>query len=374
MANAIMAVKTMAPWKKFSLITFVAILLLVGVYCKLDKPKVAAQALNTTAVNVQSAKTMEVSSVLSFKANLEPIEKGIVGTKIAGQVVQILFDDGDTVAQGQQLVALDDKDVRIQLQSAEINLQKLQTTLDSSQRNYDRVKALFDSGAISKAAFEDAETAIKMAKSNIETAQVSILGINNSLNNLIICAPISGKIDEKNVSLGQYVTPGTILCKVLDTSSILAVIQIKQSDLAKVKVGQKANLKLSKNDTESYEGRIESIDVSANTASRVFNCQIRVDNKNAALRPGIFGYVELANDKKKVILGIPLSALVGTEDSYSVFTMDNGLARKHPVKIGEIRNDMVEITEGLKEGAKVIVTNLNSINDGDAVKVIGQGV
>ncbi len=364
---------------KKQVLIILALVLVVGsgiiVYKHSGAKKQSEQASsNKVAVQVQPAKTMESTSALSLKANLAPVEKGIVGSKMSGQVVRILFEDGDMVSQGQALIALDDQDLRNQLQSAEINLQKLQATLDSSQRSFDRSKALFDSGAVSKSTIEDAETALKLARASVDAEQVSIQSINNSLNNSVLRAPISGEVDEKNVSLGQYVSPGTVLATVKNTTSIKAVVQIKQSDLDKVKVGQKATLKLSKDNADTYEGIVKNIDASADSSSRVFDCQIEIDNTAGKLRSGVFGYIEIANEQKKEILAIPLAALVGNEGSYSAFTMEENVARKHSVSIGEIQNDMVEVITGIKAGENVIVSNLNVLQDGDAVELEGQGI
>jgi len=362
--------------KKFVLIVLALVFVVGGirVYKNLGAKNQSVQAANKVVVQVQQAKTVESTSTLSLKANLAPVEKGIVGSKISGQVVRILFEDGDMVSQGQALIAMDDQDLRNQLQAAEISLQKLQATLDSSQRSFDRTKALFDSGAASKSTMEDAETTLKLAQASVAAEQVNIQSINNSLNNSTLKAPISGEVDEKNVSLGQYVSPGTALATVKNTSSIKAVVQLKQSDLDKVKVGQKAFLRLSKDDANTYEGIVKNIAASADASARVFDCQIQIDNTDGKLRSGVFGYIEIANEQKKDILGIPLSALVGNEGSYSVFTMENNVARKHSVTIGEIQNDIAEVISGIKAGEDVIVTNLNVLQDGDAVEISGQGV
>ncbi len=362
--------------KKWGLIVLALVLVVGGisVFKHSGAKNQSVQAFNKVAVQVQQAKTVESTSALSLKANLAPVEKGIVGSKISGQIVRILFEDGDMVSQGQALIALDDEDLRNQLQAAQINLEKLQATLDSSQRSFDRTKALFDSGAASKSAIEDAETALKLAKANLQAEQVNIQSINNSLNNSVLRAPISGEVNEKNVSLGQYVSPGTILATVKNTTSIKAVVQLKQSDLDKVKVGQKATLKLSKDDANTYEGIVKNIGASADASARVFDCQIQIDNADGKLRSGVFGYIEIANEQKKEILSIPLAALVGKEGSYSVFTIENNVARKHSVSIGEIQNDVTEVISGIKAGENVIVSNLNGMQDGDAVEISGQGV
>lgn len=364
----------MSRHKKYILLIMaIAIIIAVGVAGSPKKNTNVAQTINKTSVEVQEAKTISTTTNLSFKANLDPIKEGIVGSKISGQVTRILFEDGDRVTQGQALIALDDVDLNNKMQAAQINLQKLQVTLESNQRSYERTKILYESGAKSASEMQDAETELKLAKANIAAEEVTIQGINNSLNDSVVRAPISGVISDKKVSLGQYVNPGTVLATVNDISSIKAVIQVKQSDLASIKVGQKAVLKLSKGDTAVYEGIVKNIDASANTSTRVFDCVVQIDNQEAKLRSGVFGYIEIGSDEKKDILAIPLTALAGSEGSYSVFTMEGNAARKHSVSVGNITENMAEITSGIKAGDKIIITNLNSLQDGDKVEVSGQG-
>jgi len=339
----------------------------------MKKVPAPAAAGNKTVVEVQQAKTIENASVLTFKATLEPVDEGIVSGKISGKVVKILFEDGKKVSQDEPLVMLDDQDLRNQLKSAETNLQRLEINLESAQRDYDRNKQLFDNNAIAKSDFENAETALKTAKVDLESANVNIESLKDSLENFIIRAPISGTVDEKSVNLGQFVTPGAVLAKVKNTYSLNAVIQLKQSDLDKVKVGQKATLKLSKEDTAGYKGVVKAIDVSANVAARVFDCKVQIGNEAGKLHPGGFAYVEIPVDKKREMVAIPMEALTGSEGNYSIFTVENGVARKRIVTIGEIHDNMAEVISGLKAGEKVIVTNLNTLQDGDAVAVNGQG-
>jgi len=340
-----------------------------------DQPQTmqALQAPQTTTVQIQMAKKMALSSVLSFKANLEPVEEGIVGSKIAGQVTRILFEDGEQVTQGEAMAILDDHDAKNQLRIAQIDLQKLEISLDAAQKNYDTIKVLYEAGALPKIELDDSERGLKTAEADYELKQVEIETINNSLNNTVLRAPISGEIREKNITVGEYVSPGAVLAKIINTSSIKAVIQLKQSDLAKVSIGQEVTLKISQNDGTGYKGTIKSLMKSANASTRVFDCQVQVNNAEGRLYSGTFGYVEIPNPEKKASLVIPIAALAGSKGNYSVFTVEDNIACRRSVGIGEIHNDMVEVVSGLQEGEEVIVTNLNALADGYLVKVTEQG-
>jgi len=337
------------------------------------KTPTPASAGNKTYVEVQQAKTVKNTSVLSFKATLEPVEEGIVSSEISGKVVEILFNNGKKVTRGEPMVMLDDQYLANQLKSAQTNLQKLELNLDLSQRNYDRIKQLYDNSAVSKSDFENAEAALKTASVDLESAKVNIEILKDTLEDVVVRSPISGAVDEKDVILGQFVSPGDVLTKVKNTASLYAVIQLKQSDLNKVKAGLKAAVKLSREDTQGYQGVVKAIDVSADVSARVFDCKVQIENESEKLHPGEFVYVEIPVDETIEKVVIPMKALTGAEGNYSIFTIENGIARKHTVTIGEIQNNLAEVISGLKAGEKVIITNLNMLQDGDAVAVSGQG-
>lgn len=360
--------------RKKILIVFIVLILAVFIFNAVTgKKQNPIQASNSTSVEVTQAQLVDWTSILTYKANLEPIEEASVSSKVSGQVVQVGFENGDRVSEGQALISLDVESLQNQLQAAQINLEKLQIILDTSQKNYDRTETLFASGAKSKTDMESAEADLKTAQANVQAQQVNIESINISLNNSVIRAPISGEISNKTVSLGQYVSPGAVLADIKNDSSIKCNIQLKQNDLDKVQVGEKVTWKATEGDTTGYEGIVKTIAASADSSTRLFDCQIQMNNQDNNLHSGVFGYIQMSGGEKKQVLAVPLTALSGSEGSYSVFTVENNVAHKHSVEIGEIQNDMAEVISGLQEGANVIISNLNTLQDGDAVQVKEQG-
>ncbi|MDQ7096546.1 efflux RND transporter periplasmic adaptor subunit [Desulfosporosinus sp. PR] len=336
-----------------------------------------------TSVQVQATEKAEIISGITYNATLEPYEEGIVSSMISGQVVQILFSNSDSVSKGQTLVVLDDKDLRNQLEVAEmtvqkdeITVQKMEASWESSQRDYDRTRALFENGAISKADYENAETSLKLAKANLESEKVTLesekvtlQSINNSLENCIIRAPISGVMDDKSVNLGQITSPGPILAKVKNISLLYAVVQVEQENVNNLKLGQKAIIN---NGNDSIEGVVKSIDVSADPSVRALNCKILVDNKHKLLHPGDYAKVEIPNEQKIQTMTIPLEALAGDEGNYYIFVNDKGVARRRSVTIGDTTQNRVEIKSGVLYGDSVICTNVNTLQDGDEITVVSE--
>jgi len=290
-----------------------------------------------------------------------------------------------------------------QLLSSQASLEKLQLNVESAQRSYDQAEALYAQGAGAKTDVDSADSALKLAnadlksgevgiqtaqvavqtaqiavqtaqvavetaQANVDAAKVTVSNYTDSLNDAVICAPIAGVVDEKSVNLGQYVSAGTVLAKVKNVTSLNAVIQVEQDNVSQLQEGMSAQLTISGVEG-TYTGTLSSIGVSADEDTRTFTCKVAVGNENQSLHAGDFVTVTLYGEQTSNVLTVPLKALSGSEGDYSVFVLDNATAKKTSVTVGEITQDNAVITAGLTEGQSVIITNLNVLQDGDAVSV-----
>lgn len=356
-----------------------------------------AVTASKTAVEAQEVKLVEKNSGHTYKATLEACEQGIVGSKLSAKVISISFENGQYINAGDALITLDEQDIRNnikasesqlkvteqQLSSAEVSLKKLKLNLEDVQRNYDRQKALYEKEAISQVDFIAAEKSlnsaqadyeagnisIETAKANIEAQKVSLANLQDSLNNTVIKAPISGVITGKSVSIGQMVSPGTALATINNISAVYAKIQVPEDKINSVKIGQAATVTIDGSDT-TYNGIVQNIDLSVDTSARVFNCKIKIDNSDKTLYPGVFAKVDLISGDKTQMITVPINALVGSEGNYSVFINDNGKAKKQEVTIGETDENNVEITSGIQNGEQVICSNTGSLQDGDEIDIV----
>lgn len=354
-------------------------------------------AVSKISVEVQTAKSEEKNSGHTYKATLEAYQQGIISSKVAGKVISVSVENGQYVNAGDTIATLDDQDIQNniksaqsqlqiseqQLNSSQVALEKLQINLDDAKVNYDRQKALFDADAISQKDFETAEktlnsaqadfnsglASIETAKASIEAQKVNIENLQDNLKNTIIKAPISGVISEKSLNIGQMVAQGSALAKINDISYVYATIQVPQEKINSIKIGQAATITVEGSD-KIINGTVKNIDLAADSSTRVFNCKIAIENSDKSLYPGIFAKVDLINEEKTEIITVPINALVGDEDNYSVFINDNGTAKKQSVTIGETDENNVEITSGIQDGDIVIVSNTSTLLDGNEVEAI----
>lgn len=367
---------------------------------------------NKLSVEVYKAELKDRMSGDTYKSTLEAYEQGIISSKISAKVTKVVVENGQYVNEGDTIAVLDDQDIQNsiktataqlevnekqvnsaeqQLNSTQTSLEKLKINVDDAQRNYDREKALFDAGAVSQSELDASEKAlntskadynsgqanieiskasIESAKASVEAQKVNIEKLQNDLNNVVIKAPISGVISEKNVNVGQIINQGAVLAKINDISYVFATIQVPQEKINDIEVGKPAEVTLEDNNTV-HNGTLDSIDLSGDSTLRVFNCKIKMENSKKELLPGEYAKVNFSNtENNNKVITIPVSSLAGSEGDYYVFINDNGLASKVSVDIGDADENNVEITSGVKEGDEIICTNMSSLKDGCKIDVI----
>lgn len=367
---------------------------------------------NKLSVEVYKAELKDRMSGDTYKSTLEAYEQGIISSKISAKVTKVVVENGQYVNEGDTIAVLDDQDIQNsiktataqlevnekqvnsaeqQLNSTQTSLEKLKINVDDAQRNYDREKALFDAGAVSQSELDASEktlntskadynsgqanieiskASIESAKASVEAQKVNIEKLQNDLNNVVIKAPISGVISEKNVNVGQIINQGAVLAKINDISYVFATIQVPQDKINDIKVGKPAEVTLEDNNTV-HNGTLDSIDLSGDSTLRVFNCKIKMENSNKELLPGEYAKVNFSNtENNNKVITIPVSSLAGSEGDYYVFINDNGVASKVSVDIGDADENNVEIISGVKEGDEIICTNMSSLKDGCKIDVI----
>ncbi|HWQ80352.1 MAG TPA: efflux RND transporter periplasmic adaptor subunit, partial [Anaerovoracaceae bacterium] len=356
-----------------SIVLIGTLLLALNAFAGKEPDSQISDTVDTVTVEVHKAGYSDSQGKLTYKANLEPQEEAAVSSKVTGQVTGVVFENGDPVVQGQPLAYLDDEDLRNQLKSAQLDLNKLQLELDSAKRDYGNARELYEQGACSRLDYENAEQAYKTMQANVELRKVDITTIGSALEDCVIKAPISGEAGERSLNVGEYVNPGAVIAKVKNNTAIKATIQLMQDDLEKVAAGQEVTLKLDRNGGTSYKGTVKSVASSADSQTRGFDCLVEFDNTSGKLNSGTFGLIEIPDPVKRQVIAVPIEALTGSEGDYSVFVMKDNTARKIAVELGGINDETAEITSGLQEGDLIITTNLNFLQDGDKVTAAGEG-
>jgi RND family efflux transporter MFP subunit len=279
-----------------------------------------------------------------------------VVSEAAGRVTKVYADVGDYKTAGSPLFQLDDEIKLAAFKTAEVNYQK-------SKKDYERYQALLSSKSITDAQLESAKLAY-------QTAEDQYIIAKREYNDTKITTPISGVVTSRMVDVGNYVNKTMVVANVVDISKLKVKLNVAESDVFKLKVGDKVQISTDVYPGISFTGKIETVSDKGDEA-HTYPVEIIFSNsKEYPLKAGMFGKVTFNSISKGEKLLIPRDALIGSIKDPQVFVVENGLAKLRNIIVGSSYNNDLEILSGLKEGEKVVVNGQNNLADNFKVMIV----
>jgi cobalt-zinc-cadmium efflux system membrane fusion protein len=208
-----------------------------------------------------------------------------------------------------------------------------------------------------------AQAAVSLAKSNINRSsaiyetRLSQLGNRANTKGLItVTAPISGKVVDREVTIGQsFQDAGGKLMTIADDSRVFATANIYEKDLDKVRTGQQVRMKVASVPNQTFTGRITRVGSVVEGETRVVSVQAEVNNARGQLKPGMFAELEVVTDQTSTAtLAIPQSAVVDANNKKLVYVRNGNAFQSVEVELGQTSGDLIEIKSGLFEGDSVV--------------------
>ncbi|MBD3631286.1 efflux RND transporter periplasmic adaptor subunit [Cyclobacterium sp.] len=272
-------------------------------------------------------------------------------SEASGKVVKILKRKGDEVKEGQLIAQLDDELLQSELVIATL-------TFEQSQKDLERYKNLSGTDAITKKQLEEIQNSSK-------TAEAQLNMIKKRISNTRITAPIPGYINDDHIEIGTLVSPGMPLLDIVNTQPLKLSIQVSESEIAQISVGDTVLVKAGVFPDKEYKGKV-TYTSSKGDASLRYKVEISLKDEAADLKPGMFGYATFNYDKQEAIM-INRKSLISGLKNPEVYVVEEGKARVKAIKVASIGQDQLVLLEGLQEGEKVITTGLINLKDGVAV-------
>jgi membrane fusion protein (multidrug efflux system) len=278
-----------------------------------------------------------------------------VTAKISNRITAIRFREGQQVKQGDVLVEFDSEQVRASLAEA-------QAALDESSSQFKRSRELFTTKALS-------ESQLDQIRATLSANEARVAGARSQLNDTIIRAPFAGRVGLRQVSLGGFVSPGTVITTLDDTSVIKLDFSVPEVFLSSLREGMEISAGTAAYPTEKFKGKVSSIDSRVDPVSRAVLVRARLDNPDGRLKPGMFMTVRLMRTEAPALL-IPEQALVPEGERKFVFLVRDGKAVKTEVVTGRRRPGEVEVTKGIADGDVVISEGIQKVRDGSPVQAL----
>jgi RND family efflux transporter MFP subunit len=317
-------------------------------------------------VEVAATQRAEMAALYTGTAPVESDRKAFVMPKVQGEIRQVLADEGQRVRAGQVLARLDGDKLRLEVRLNEATMNKL-------DRDYQRNLELQQKGLVSAIALDNLKYELEAAKANWELARLQ-------LSYCDIRSPIDGTVTQRLdvMKVGNTVTPvgGVIestdssMFVVEDLDTLMLRVNVPERELAKLAVGQTAELTFDAVPNRAFLGKISLISPYVNAETATFAVRIHVTETGGLLRPGMFARVAIVYERKPNALQIPRTALLDGDGPPKVFVVKNGKAAERAVKLGLSNGAWIEITDGLKDGEQVVVVGQGAVKPGAAVRIV----
>ena len=299
----------------------------------------------------------EVSSYISATANLVPENEVSILAEWEGRVASLKVEEGDYVAAGNVLVALDPQD-------GEILLSKAKVKADTEKLAYERAKKLLDQELLSPEEFEKVALQSQLADQELAEAEYR-------LEKTLIRAPFSGRVTGRMAQIGQHVRRGDELFTIADFDPLVARIYLPEKDVLALGKGRQVRISLRADAEVAFAGRIRQISPVVDTATGTVKVTVEARSVPTAVRPGAFVRIDVVRDSVADAVLVPRQAVVRELQKAFVFVADDGVAVKREVTLGIEEDGYLEATSGVAAGEQVIVAGQGGLKDGSAVKLIG---
>jgi RND family efflux transporter MFP subunit len=331
-----------------------------------DNAKDGKEEARAVPVEVATTQRADMAALYTGTAPVESDRKAFVMPKVQGEIRQVLADEGQRVKAGQVLARLDGDKLRLEVALNEATMRKL-------ERDYNRNLELQQKGLVSATAIDNLKYELEAAKAAWELARLQ-------LSYTDIRSPIDGTVTQRLdvVKVGNVVTPvgGVIesgessLFVIEDLDTLMLRVNVPERELAKLSVGQPAELSFDAVPGRTFRGEIALISPYVNADTATFAVRVRVTETAGLLRPGMFARVAIVYERKPDALQIPRTALLDSDGQPRVFVVKDGKAAERIVKLGLSNGAWLEVTDGLTDGEQVVVVGQGAVKPGASVRVV----
>lgn len=342
----------------------VIVIIAGGVYAYYHHQETTKQS---TSIETAQVERQNLKSTVSATGTISPTDSVEVSPKITARISSVLVKENDRVKAGQTVATLDGKDYQAKYDQA-------QYKATNTKLDYERYKMLYEQGAGTKQAMDNAEYEYNTAVSTLSAAE-------SDLAETTITAPMSGVVVGDPKPVGTMAVQGnsnpTVIMRIADTTKKQILAKVDETDIGKIKIGQDATFtvdtftdktftahvsKISQTDTSNtwdINGTSTSSSSSSSSSSSViyYYVTLDVDDPDDVLLLGMTARVDIITSEKENALVVPIAALkTNDKGSYVLRVTEGGKTEEIPVTTGIYSDDYVEILSGLTEGDTVSIS------------------
>jgi len=331
--------------------------------------KLEAVAISLGNEDILQIGTLEHGTGPVISGSLQPEIRADLRAEVAAMVIKVHKENGELVRKGDLLVSLDSSVLRDNLNSAEESMRAAAQSLDSAERQYQRMKSLQTQGMVSVQGLEESEIKRNSAQSEFVATKARVAAAKQQLDRTEVRAPFQGVVSARKASAGDTAQIGKELIQVIDPSSMRFEGQVSADQMSNLKVGQRVNFRINgvaqSGDQLGNRGTIKRIDGAANPVTRQVSVIVEINGKDRPPVVGLFAEGVIETSIKSALM-VSESSIRREGDKVFAWVLDGNKIVKRNIQLGDrdTRLGVWVVTSGLLAGDKILRTTSSSLKDG----------
>jgi HlyD family secretion protein len=330
--------------------------------------------------------TRDINFSVTVAGEISPAEKVSVRPEVHGKIAELPVDISDQVAAGDLLFRLDDKDLKIEIDTRKKQIDSANLQLEQSKNEFERSKKLFNDGLISEEAFQNTKTRYEVAQISRDRAQNDFDLAEEKLSKTSIRAPFDCTVLSRPVSIGQAVSgtggqsSGTEVMEIADLKNLIILSHVNQADVSRMEKNQKVKIEIEAVADLVIDGIVERIAPQATIRSGIkgFSTRIKLQNTNEFIIPGMTATINIPVANSKDVVATKLASIFTERneveqrtETYAYVKKDEKYA-KQMVEVGVNDLNFVEVLKGLSQGDEVALEKPDDDMIGETITLTGE--
>ncbi len=311
------------------------------------------QKVKGVPVRVEKAIARDLTVYSIYSGTIEGSIETTIASKLNEKLADLYVSVGQYVKAGQIIARFDTFGSTSQYKQASV-------AYENALLNYKRMKKLLEEGAISQSTLEQTEMGLKVAEANLDVSRSLIE----------LTAPISGIITKQFVEKGELLYPGAPIVTIAQTGQVKLILKISETEIANIKIGQKAKVEVSTYPNKIFEGKVYKIAPAANPENRKFKTEILLNNTDGLLKSGMFAKANIEIAYKEQVLSVLREAIIKSDEADIIYLAIDNKAEKRNLILGIHNTKYYEVLEGLNKNDLVIIDGFDNLIGGEKLNII----
>lgn len=340
---------------------------------RMMKPQEEIQTKGLPAVTLTTATEGSIEQTTSLMGTVEPSDTYYITPKVAGELVEIYVQNGQSVEAGAPIAKIDNQKqidaAKSQMEAANASVQAASQQAATAQDAVNRMTPLYESGDISVQSYNQTANSAKAAASQVDAAKAQAasakLNYETQVEFATVTAPAAGVVQNQNMTLHGMVSQSSQLCVITGTGAKLVKFNVTEDVLQNLTLGQTVTVE--KNGS-SYSGTVTKLTKLVDPQSGLFPVEATLSGADA-LSDGSSTKLSLVAAKADHTLLVPVDAVYYSGGNPYVYTYENGVVKRVFITTGISDDQNVEVTDGLDGTEQIVNSWTDDIYDGAEVRI-----